>query len=300
MSRFLAVGECMIEMAPDGAGKFVMGFAGDTFNTAWYARQVAPPNVEIAYLSAVGTDKPSDDMAAFMREAGIVPHLRRRADQTVGLYLVSLEEGERTFSYWRSAAAARTLADDLDSLPVGAGDTVFFSGITLAILPEAGRRRLLELMARVRSDGVTVAFDPNLRPRLWQGTEDMCRWITRGAAVADIALPSFEDEAAYFGDADTDVTAERYSEAGAGLVVVKDGPKPVLIRAGRARETVAPDCVADVVDTTAAGDSFNAAFLMALADGGSHAEAARAGCALSAQVIGRRGALVPVQAPVRT
>lgn len=292
MTRFLAIGECMIEIAPDGAGKFVVGFAGDTFNTAWYARRVGNAGIEVAYLSAVGTDQPSEDMTAFIREAGIVPYLRRRPDRNVGLYLVSLENGERSFSYWRSASAARTLADDLETLPVKTGDTVYFSGITLAILPETGRRRLLDLMAKARAEGVCVAFDPNLRPRLWQSNDDMCRWVTQGAAVADIALPSFEDEAAYFGDVSPEAAAARYAGAGAGLVAVKDGPNPVLLRVGQNSESIQPFEVTEVVDTTAAGDSFNAAFLMALAEGRTHAEAARAGCALSARVIGAHGALV--------
>ena len=35
--NILSVGECMAEFSPDERnGKFNLGFAGDTFNTAWY------------------------------------------------------------------------------------------------------------------------------------------------------------------------------------------------------------------------------------------------------------------------
>ncbi len=295
MARLLAIGECMIELAPTGDGSFGMGFAGDTFNTAWYARRLAGPDVDVAYLSAIGDDAPSGDMQAFMTAAGITPELAVRAGRSVGLYMISLKDGERSFSYWRSASAARTLADDLTELPgLLPGDIAFFSGITLAILPEDGRDRLLSVLAEARADGITVAFDPNLRPRLWPDNAGMCASVMRAAEVADIALPSFEDEQGFFGDTDIQATAIRYAGAGANLVVVKDGAGPVLIRQNGLDESVPTEPATEIVDTTAAGDSFNAAFLVGLMTGRSAAEAARDGCALARKVIGARGALVDV------
>lgn len=285
----------MIELAPTGDGTFGMGFAGDTFNTAWYARHLAGPDIDIAYLSAIGDDAPSRDMQAFMAAGGIMPELVVRSGRSVGLYMISLRDGERSFSYWRSASAARTLADDLNELPgVSPGDIAFFSGITLAILPEEGRERLLSVLAEARARGITVAFDPNLRPRLWPDTATMCASIMQAATVADIALPSFEDEQGFFGDADIQATATRYAGAGAGLVVVKDGAGPVLVREDGRDESVPTEPATEIVDTTAAGDSFNAAVLVGLMTGRSAAEAARDGCALARKVIGARGALVEV------
>ncbi|GGB19259.1 sugar kinase [Allosediminivita pacifica] len=295
MTRILGIGECMIEMAPTGEGTFAMGFAGDTFNTCWYARRLAGPELRVGYLTAVGDDDPSRRMEEFMRDAGVEPEFTVRPGGSVGLYMISLKDGERSFSYWRSTSAARTLADDLEVLPdMTDGDVALVSGITLAILPEAGRTRLLEVLHDARKRGVRVAFDPNIRPKLWESTETMRRWVMAAARVCDIALPSHEDEATHFGDADASATADRYAGAGAGLVVVKDGADPVVIRTPDSRETITPARVTEVVDTTAAGDAFNGAFLVALLEGAEAAQAAKAGCALSARVIAARGALVPV------
>ena len=295
MTRLICIGECMIELAPTPDGTFAMGFAGDTFNTAWYARRLAGPEIEVRYLSAIGDDEPSERMRRFMAEAGIVPDLKVRKGASVGLYMISLKDGERSFSYWRSTSAARTLADDLEGLDaLGPGDVAYFSGITMAILPDAGQERLLHVLAQARRNGAKVAFDPNLRPRLWPDTATMCDRIMAAARVADLVLPSFEDEHAHFGDADIQATADRYAAAGVAEIVVKDGSGPVLLRLDGTDTTVVPDPVEKVVDSTAAGDSFNAGFLVGLMDGLPPEDAVRRGCTVARRVIGARGALVEI------
>ena len=131
--RFLGIGECMVEMAPRADGAFGMGFAGDVFNTAWYMRRCCDEGIEVGFLSAVGDDDVSRRMEEFIRDAGVRPHLAVLPGRSVGLYLISLRDGERSFSYWRSVSAARDLADHLEEVTrLGPGDIAFFSGITLA------------------------------------------------------------------------------------------------------------------------------------------------------------------------
>jgi 2-dehydro-3-deoxygluconokinase len=76
-------------------------------------------------------------------------------------------------------------------------------------------------------------------------------------------------------------------------VVVKCGAAPCLVWAdGRLEEVAAPP-VARVVDTTAAGDAFGAAYLAARLQGHAGAQAAAAGHRLAGAVIGQRGAIIP-------
>ena len=163
--RVVAIGECMVELAPTGDGTFTMGFAGDTFNTAWYLRRLMPKASTVSYLSAVGTDHISDRMVEFLAAEGIaIDHLQRLPERSVGLYMIQLAKGERSFSYWRSTSAARLLAEDPTQLnaALDGADLIYLSGITLAILSEGARLRLLSALALARAAGSRVAFDPNI------------------------------------------------------------------------------------------------------------------------------------------
>lgn len=293
MTRVLGIGECMIEMALQDDGRYAMGFAGDTFNTCWYLRQVAADALSVGYFSAIGDDDASARMEEFMRLAGIDPVLAVRPGRTIGLYLISLRDGERSFSYWRSASAARTLADDLETLPgLGRGDVAYFSGITLAILPPAGRERLGAALTRAQAEGVTVVFDPNIRPALWESRAEMRAQIMRAAGLANLVLPSCDDEVTHFGDSGPDDVAGRYLDCGAAAVVVKNGGKSLVVRSEHERVDFLPDPVSKVVDTTAAGDAFNAGFLASWLNGESLENSCGAGCRVAAQVITQHGALV--------
>lgn len=287
----------MAELAPLTApGDYRLGFAGDTFNTAWYLRQ-ARPDAQVSYLSAVGRDPMSEQMLAFMERAGIKTDFVARIEQrSVGLYLIALKDGERSFSYWRDASAARLLAEDEAMLTtaIQSADLIYFSGITIAILTDAARLRLLRVLAAARAQGRTIAFDPNLRPQLWADLDNMRTAVTQAAAVSDIVMPSFEDEAAHFSDATPQDTAERYLRAGATSVIVKNGAAPIHFAEDNVRGDVEVQPAPKVIDTTAAGDSFNAGFLATLDSGAAIQTRIEGAAQVAAQAISGKGALVPL------
>ena len=290
--RIVSIGECMVELSGAGEDLWRSGYAGDTFNTAWYAKAVLPECV-VDYVTCVGSDPVSARMIAFMDAAGIgTGHIRRHPKRGVGLYMIALQNGERSFTYWRDSSAARTLADDPQALAAAAkgADYVYLSGITLAILSKAARAGLWEAL-----DGSRVVFDPNLRPRLWADMDEMRAAVMEAARYSHIVLPSFEDEADHFGDADPEATAQRYLGAGATEVVVKNGGGDMVVAADGQMQIVALGNPIAPVDTTGAGDSFNGAYMAARLRGESPLTAARCSHETAAKVIGHRGALMPMK-----
>lgn len=299
MTRIVAIGEAMVELAPAGGPEmYRAGFAGDTLNTAWYLRKLMPASDQVAYFTAVGRDAMSDKMLGFINAAGLVTdHIDRRDDSSVGLYMISLTNGERSFTYWRGQSAARRMLDTDAPLRAAlqGADLAYLSGITLAILPETDRARLLDVVGDFRTGGGKVVFDPNLRPRLWPDAKTMTHAVMQAASLTDIVLPSFEDEACWFADPTPEATASRYRDAGVDIVVVKNGPDQILVATPDLSFTVAPLPVADVMDTTAAGDSFNAGFLAHYLQDSDLRQACTAGAQIAGQVIQQIGALVDVR-----
>lgn len=292
------VGECMLELQGQAFSTLTQTFGGDTLNTAVYlARCGARTGVRASYVTALGDDSLSDGMLQRWQAEGVgVQWVRRLPGRLPGLYLIEVDgRGERRFSYWRDSAAARSLFDapstpleeQLDQV-----DLLYLSGISLAILPPAGRERLFAVMRKLRARGARVAFDNNFRPRLWPDLGEARACFAQACALADMAFITLDDEALLHGHADVRQAlalpcAELVVKRGAGSTLVRLPQGPVL---EVPVEPVTP------VDTTAAGDSFAGGYLALRLAGAEAAEAAAFGNRLAGRVIQHRGALVPAAA----
>ncbi len=290
----------MVELTlpAEGRDESRVGFAGDTFNTALYLRRSAGPDVDVAYVTALGTDPLSDRMIAFFAQHGVSTDLvERRAERVPGLYAISVDaHGERSFTYWRESSAARTLfAPPCAVTPdrLADFDLIYLSGISLAILTQPARAELLAFLDGFRRRGGRVAFDSNYRPRLWSDAATARSVMGAFWAETDIGLPSLDDEMALWGDVDTDAVLARLRGAGVQRGALKraaEGPLPI----GFCDEPLPDFAPAErVVDSTAAGDSFNGGYLAALISGAPEAECLARGHALARRVIGFAGAIAP-------
>jgi 2-dehydro-3-deoxygluconokinase len=298
--RVAAIGECMIELNQRDPATLALAFGGDTLNTAVYLARIAPrERLSVDYVTALGDDPYSDAMIEMWRGEGVgTERVARLAGKLPGLYLIRLDgSGERRFFYYRSAAAARELFRDertqaqLDAL--ADYDLLYFSAITLSILGDAARDRFFAALSAARRSGARVAFDSNFRPAGWPDTATARAVVGRFLGCVDIALPTFEDEQLLFGDLDAAATAQRYAAHGVGEIAVKRGAEGCLIRVGHEVATVTVPQAVTAVDTTAAGDAFNAGYLWARLAGHAPAPAARIGHELAAVVIQHRGAIIP-------
>jgi 2-dehydro-3-deoxygluconokinase len=296
--RICAIGEAMLELSgPLGEGAQLgqgwrLAYGGDTLNTALHLARYGFPT---AYLTALGADPFSEALRALWAAEGLDCALvLRDPEKATGLYAITTDAaGERRFTYWRGESAARRMFDLALAAPAvlaGAAqaDLLFYSLITLAILPPEGRETLFALARRVRRRGGRVAFDGNYRPRLWASREAAIEARDQALAACDLGLPTLEDEIALAGAHSAEAVAQTWRDLGCGEVVVKMGAKGALGPDGRLRP---PPRALVPVDTSGAGDGFNAGYLSVWLRGGTADGAVAEGARLAAWVIRRQGAL---------
>ncbi len=299
--RLALFGECMLELSGPPFGAVQQGFGGDTLNTAIYLARCAPANeLKVSYATALGVDPLSDGLVERWEAEGIDNSLvRRLPGRLPGLYQITVDtHGERSFSYWRDSSAAKAYFETGETpLEENAGhyDAFYFSGISLAILPPAGRDRLFALLSRFRSAGAAVIFDNNYRARLWSDPCEARANFDRAFSLASTALITADDHQALYGAATLEDAVRGVKRMNIDEAVIKRGAASTLIRehASHCWIEIPTEKVERVVDTTAAGDSFAAGYLSRRLLGASATDSAAFGSRLAARVIQHQGALIP-------
>jgi 2-dehydro-3-deoxygluconokinase len=291
----IVIGECMLELTRD-ADHWQLGYAGDVFNTALYLSRCGVPT---AFMTALGADAFSQELRAEWQADGLDTSLvLTDPSRLPGLYAVRNDaDGERHFYYWRERSAARQLF----TLPGIAGAIararaarqLYLSGITLSLFTQTERAQLNEIAAAVRAARGQVIFDPNYRPAGWSTAEEARAAIRALAPSVSIVMPTFADEVALFADTSPAATVARWHDWGAEQVILKLGAAGCLVSGPDGAEAVPAVKVARVIDTTAAGDAFNAGFLAARGAGQDLVQAAHSASRLAAIVIQHRGAILP-------
>jgi 2-dehydro-3-deoxygluconokinase len=278
MTRIVFIGEAMIELSSAGE-HWRMGYGGDTLNTAIHLARLGH---DVAYLTALGSDPMSAEIKAKWASEDLDTSLvLDHPTRSTGLYAITTNaEGERSFSYWRDSSAARDMFSltgmEAALATAGKADLIVYSLITLAILPEAARVQLLALDVR-------LAFDGNYRPRLWPNPASAASARDAAIARASIGLPTLEDETQISGEASASAIARHWQSLGCAETVVKIGAQGCRLPDG--------SIIPPPVDTSGAGDAFNAGYLHTRLSGATPKEAAHEGHRLAGWVVMRAGAI---------
>lgn len=304
MAHIAAIGEVMVELAPfpvnpaEAGGKDIMalGFAGDTYNTSVYMARLG---LKTDYVTKLGEDPYSQQIMQRMAGENIgTDMIERVTGRSPGLYIIrNTPDGEREFFYWRKEAPARELfaTPETSSALVQqlkACNCVYLSGITLAIIGEQGRGNLLEALKQLRTAGVTIAFDSNYRPRLWRDKQEAQQAMLQIMQHTDIALLTLDDEQLLWGDDSIEGCKARYAACALRELVLKRGAQDAVIISNGSQVHVPVPPVANVIDTTGAGDTFNAGYLAARLQNASAEDAARQGIRCAGIIIRHRGAVI--------
>lgn len=298
INRVAIIGECMVELKKKD-GVLQQGFGGDTLNTAVYlSRLTKQHGIETSYVTGLGHDPFSRQMLAEWCEEGInTDMVFLSKDKLPGMYAIeTAEDGERSFYYWRNDAAAKYWLRDRALLSLVRElcqhQMIYLSGISLAIISDDSRNMLIELLTMCQKEGVKIAFDNNFRPKLWPNIEQAREFYSKILSITDIAFLTYDDEVMLWGDKHEDEAISRTQGFGVKEIIVKRGSDDCFVIAQDKYHAVAATKVANVVDTTAAGDSFSAGYLAKRVLGGNLTESALAGHKVAGTVIQHHGAII--------
>lgn len=302
MARIAAIGEVMVELAPYPEATnseqeiMALGFAGDTFNTAVY---LSRSGAQTDYVTLLGDDPYSSQIIALAASEGIGTHMiETMPGRLPGMYMIrNSADGEREFYYWRKEARARELFAEKNhterlTKQLMSCDYLYFSGITLAIISEHSREVLLDFVDKYRAQGGVFCFDINYRPRLWDCQKQAQTVMMEMMKHADVALLTLDDEHQLWGDGTIEATVSRYATCGIHELILKRGAKEVVAVVDGEEVHIPVPRVEGIVDTTGAGDSFNAGYVSARIQGHDYRTAVEHGVHVASIVIRHRGAIV--------
>ena len=303
MKNIFLFGECMIELMSASQGQssntMQQSFAGDVFNTAVYLKRTFA-DVQVNLVTAVGKDQFSLAMIQYFESENIAADLVfKSATRIPGLYSIQLDaQGERSFTYWRENSAARQgmqHIDDVATEQLSKGDMFFFSGISLAVIEPAARAEFWLLIDKLKAAGVQIVFDPNYRPRLWSGPEEAQAQFALALDKSDLSLPGVDDFEQLFGMTSVAEVYDYCKPFQVSELVIKNGEQSILVVVDGVSTEFAITPVANVVDTTSAGDSFNGVYLGARIEGYGVNDAITLASKAAGFVIQHRGAITPAE-----
>ncbi len=291
----LALGEAMIEFNQTRAGEpnYLQGFGGDTSNAAIAA---ARAGARAGYLTRLGTDPFGDALMALWEHEGVDTRgVQRDASAPTGIYFVTHGPQGHEFSYRRAGSAASLMTPgwlQQEAAPLIATTKILhLSGISLGISTPACDTALAA-MKLARDSGARVAFDSNLRLKLWPLGRARTR-ITQAVGLCDIFLPSLDDMQVLLEETNPERIVDWGHAQGASVVALKLGAQGVLVSVGPVRQLV-PAHEVQAIDATGAGDCFCGNFLARLAQGDGALEAARYANAAASLAVQGFGAVGPL------
>jgi 2-dehydro-3-deoxygluconokinase len=260
----IGIGECLVEFSDIGSGQYQIGYSGDVLNALAAAGRLG---LSTGLLSAIGDDPFTDGLRhIFDIERLDLSHAPVLEGKPNGVYFLSIDAMSLpTFHFLRQNSAAREMfnCQSLDSLIayVRSARALLFSSIPLAVIKD--RDKLFELLRAVRGETI-LAFDLNIRRVLWNDLNELGGLLGELAPMIDVLFITNEDDTILFGPRHASETLTEYVQRGFRQVVIRRGGAPTLVHSNGENFEVPVPHVQNIVDTTGAGDAFDAGYIAAM------------------------------------
>jgi sugar/nucleoside kinase (ribokinase family) len=271
MPTIVAIGEALVEiMRPgrdqplDQPGAFFGPYPSGA--PAILASAAARLGASVGFVGTVGDDPFGRSVRARLLADGIdCAALRVTSERLTGIAFVAYRrDGSRSFVFHLAQSAAALV--DTDQLPAGYLDETRFLHImgSSLTLSEGMRRACYQAAATVHAHGGVVSLDPNLRPELMLAHQirSICEPVLH---VANLVFPSGPELTTLTGAGTAEEGARQLLDTGVGLVALKQGEQGSTLYTAQGAKRLEAYRVTEV-DPTGAGDCYDAAFLVGLAE----------------------------------
>jgi 2-dehydro-3-deoxygluconokinase len=288
----VSLGEPMYEFSqvPGQQRQYLQGYGGDTMNCAIAA---ARQGAKVSFITRLGDDEFGREFLELWKKERIdTSGVGIDANAHTAVYFIRHGPQGHVFSYLRKgSAASRITPEHLSQDLIQSARYFHSSGITQAISTSACDT-VFAAIDLARRGGVKVAFDANIRPRLWPA--DRAREIVaKTIPLTDCFLLSLEDAELLGAPKDRSEIVRWAHDLGARNVVLKLGPEGILASDHEAVYLI-PGHQVTSVDATGAGDCCAGALLARLSLGDDFLAALRYANAAAALTTTGYGAVAPL------
>ena len=292
-----SIGEAMIEISNIKNSLYNQSFAGDTLN---FCNYLDKKKLNAFFLSAIGKSEINQSLLDFVKSKNISTKYIKQINQfEIGLYLIkNKDNGEKQFFYWRDESAAKQYFNNIDFLNLYKElknfDYIYFSGITLSIIHISKLNNFIKLLNLLKSKKIKIVFDFNIRPSRWN-KKNLNKFFNSVLKFVDICFLSGEDMNYWKNKNNIKSYEQIVRKYKLKHSIFRKNAKFTYVFLNKTRYVFRNKLLKKVVDTSGAGDGFNAAYLSNFIVNNDPVLALKAGSSLGSKIVMKKGAIVDVK-----
>ena len=295
--KVCSIGEAMIEISNIKNSLYNQSFAGDTLN---FCNYLDKKKLNAFFLSAIGKSEINQSLLNFVKSKKISTKYIKQINQfELGLYLIkNKDNGEKQFFYWRDESAAKQYFNNIDFLNLYKElknfDYIYFSGITLSIIHISKLNNFIKLLNLLKSKKIKIVFDFNIRPSRWN-KKNLNIFLDSVLKFVDICFLSGEDMNYWKNKNNIKSYEQIVRKYKLKHSIFRKNAKFTYVFLNKTRYVFKNKLLKTVVDTSGAGDGFNAAYLSNFIVNNDPVLALKAGSSLGSKIVMKKGAIVDVK-----
>ena len=295
--KICAIGECMMELTNAKMELYSQSIAGDTLNfTSYLDKKI----FDTSYFTAVGTSEISKRVISFLKKQKIKTNLVSQIDShEIGLYLIENSKvGEKIFYYWRDNSAAKFFFNNQNikecKNQLQKFQYVYFSGITLSLFENHNFVNFISILELLKKKQIKIIFDFNIRIKRWS-KKKLFSYFSKTLPFVDILFASGEDLNFLKGKASLKIFTNLIQKYNIKHGIYRNNARLNYSFYKDERYFIKNKIKNKVVDTSGAGDGYNATYISKFIKFNDPQKALHAASEIGAKIVMKKGAIVNVK-----